>query len=131
MPLSPPVSETCALGSCALVYVTIRSVLDVPGRFACSMLAFWRLPCIFSSKEDAMEKMEKRSVPRIISVPRCAAFRFRRNPIIYRANTELHRVPQNCMCYTKGWRLAHSSSERDVCVTSFFLSLRVTEVLSQ
>ena len=54
MPLSPPVSRTCALGSCALVNVRIRSVLDVPGRLACGVDAFWRLPCIFSSKGDAM-----------------------------------------------------------------------------
>ena len=49
-----------------------------------------------------------------------AAFRLRRNPIIYRANPEMHRVAD--VLYESCWRLAHSSSGRDVCVTSFFLS---------
>ena len=54
MPVSPPVSRTCELGSCALVNTRIRSDLDEFGRLACSSSVFCFLFFIFSSKEDAM-----------------------------------------------------------------------------
>ena len=67
--------------------------------------------------------------------PRCRAaadLRFRRNPIIDRANPEMHRVRVPDVLHESCWKLAHSSSLDAMCASHpFFCPFGVRQVPSQ